>query len=145
MKIEFHPIGIIHTPYEKEAPFRPDPDAKGDFRIIIREEYRDTLYRLDEFTHIIVLFYFDRSQKTNLFAHPPRLGGEKVGLFASRSPNRINKIGLDIVRIKCIEGLMIRTSPMDILHNTPLLDIKPYISDLDAYPGAGKGHTGTKS
>ena len=141
MKIEFHPIGIIHTPYEETAPFRPDPEADGDFSISIREEYRDALYRLDEFTHIIVLFYFDRSLKTNLFAHPPRLGGEKTGLFASRSPNRINKIGLDIVRINGIEDLLIRTSPIDILNNTPLLDIKPYIPDLDCHPSATKGHT----
>jgi tRNA (Thr-GGU) A37 N-methylase len=52
-------------------------------------------------------------------------------LFASRSPNRINKIGMDIVKVLRVEENLIYTSPMDILDGTPLLDIKPYISEID--------------
>jgi tRNA (Thr-GGU) A37 N-methylase len=48
---------------------------------------------------------------------------------------------MDIVELKKIEGTRIYTSPSDILDNTPLLDIKPYIPDLDCFPGATKGHT----
>ena len=141
MKIEFTSIGNIKTPYEKEAPFRPDPDAGGDFIIVVKPEYEEALYKLAAFSHIIVLFHFDRSLQSRLRAHPPHLQGLEVGLFASRSPRRINKIGVDIVKILKINKNMIYTSPMDILNNTPLLDIKPYIPDLDCFPGASYGHT----
>jgi tRNA-Thr(GGU) m(6)t(6)A37 methyltransferase TsaA len=140
MKIEFESIGIIHTPYPDQAPFRPDPEAEGEFSITINKEYQPALQDLEKFSHIIVLFYFDRATKINLKAHPPRLEGAETGLLASRSPNRINKIGMDVVKVLGIEGNMIRTSAMDILDNTPLLDIKPYIPDLDCHPDANKGH-----
>lgn len=139
MKIEFESIGTIYTPYEEQAPFRPDPQAEGKFSIRIKKEYQSALQDLEKFSHIIVLFYFDRSTKTNLIAHPPLLNGAETGLLASRSPNRINKIGMDIVKVLGIEGNVIRTSPMDVLDNTPLLDIKPYIPDLDCHPDANKG------
>ncbi len=140
LKIEYTSIGTIKTPYEKEAPFRPNPDADGDFIIVVKPEYEEALYKLGAFSHIIVLFHFDRSLQTRLRAHPPHMHGLEVGLFASRSPRRINKIGLNIVKILTINKNIIHTSPMDILNNTPLLDIKPYIPDLDCHPGASSGH-----
>lgn len=141
MKIAFESIGQIKTPYEETAPFRPEPDTEGSFAIIIDEAYTDALKDIDLFSHIMVFFFFDRSGKTNLLVHPPHLGGKQTGLFASRSPNRINKIGMDVVRILSVEGNTIHTSPMDILNNTPLLDIKPYVPALDCHPDATKGHT----
>jgi tRNA-Thr(GGU) m(6)t(6)A37 methyltransferase TsaA len=141
MEIEFTSIGSIRTPYREIAPFRPDNSSHEDFSIIIDERYTDALTGLDQFSHIIIYFYFDRSQKTNLIVHPPHLEGGETGLFSSRSPNRINKIGMDIVKLKKIENNIIHTSPMDILDGTPLLDIKPYITDLDCFPDAKKGHT----
>ncbi len=62
---------------------------------------------------------------------PPRGNGKEVGLFATRSPNRINPIGLTVAKIKKIEGNKIYTYGLDILDGTPLLDIKPYIRDFD--------------
>lgn len=141
MKIEFQSIGIIKTPYADQAPFRPDSKAEGEFSILIDPEYVTALSDLSKFSHLIVLFYFDRAIKTNLKAHPPHLNGAETGLFASRSPNRINKIGMDIVKIISIENNIIKTSSMDILNDTPLLDIKPYIPALDCHPDALKGHT----
>jgi tRNA-Thr(GGU) m(6)t(6)A37 methyltransferase TsaA len=141
VEIVFKPVGVIRTPYEDKAPFRPDLNAEGEFSILLREEYLPAIEGLASFSHIIVYFYFDRAQAVNLRAHPPHLNGKTTGLFASRSPNRINKIGMDVVRLKSIEGRLIRTSPMDILDGTPLLDIKPYVPDLDCFPDASKGHT----
>lgn len=140
MAIVFKAIGTIRTPYKDMAPFRPDPEARGDFYIQIDEMYADALSGLELFSHIIIYFYFDRSNKTNLKAHPPHLNGKETGLFSSRSPNRINKIGMNIVELRKIAGSRIYTSPTDILDNTPLLDIKPYIPDLDCFPDATKGH-----
>ena len=141
MKIAFESIGLIKTPYEDDAPFRPDPEADGLFSIEVDQAYTDALRDLDSFSHIIVYFYFSRSAKTNLVVHPPHMNGGETGLFASRSPNRINKIGMDVVKLIKLDGNIIYTSPMDILNNTPLLDIKPYIPDLDSHPEATKGHT----
>ena len=141
MEIKFSSVGAIRTPYNEIAPFRPDNSAEGDFYIIVDERYLEALSGLDQFSHIIIYFYFDRSEKTNLTVHPPHLHGKETGLFSSRSPNRINKIGMNIVELKKIEKNIVYTSPMDILDKTPLLDIKPYIPDLDCFPDAGKGHT----
>jgi tRNA-Thr(GGU) m(6)t(6)A37 methyltransferase TsaA len=141
MAIVFNSIGSIRTPYTDIAPFRPDPEASGSFYIQLDEQYIDAISGLDQFSHIIIYFYFDRSHKTNLIAHPPHMDGKETGLFSSRSPNRINKIGMDVVELRGIEGNKIFTSPTDILDKTPLLDIKPYITDLDCFPDASKGHT----
>lgn len=141
MKITFEPLGVIRSPYEHDAPFRPDADAEGEFIVQVNEEYEAALLGLDSFSHIIVFFHFNRSKKTNLHAHPPHMHGQVTGLFASRSPNRINKIGMNVVKILKIEGRRVYTSPMDILDQTPLLDIKPYVPALDCRPEANSGHT----
>ena len=133
-------IGRITTPYRDHAPFRPEPEDKGLFCIEIFPEYEEAMQDLARFSHIIVLFYFDRSEKTNLKAHPPHLAGKETGLFASRSPNRVNKIGINVVKIRKIENNLIYTSPMDALDGTPLLDIKPYIPALDCHSEADPGH-----
>ena len=138
--MELKAIGTIRTPYRETAPFRPPEDAEGEFVVIVDREYEPGLKDLGQFSHIIVLFWFDRSQRSNILVHPPHLGGRESGLFASRSPNRINKIGINVVRILRIEGNRVYTSPMDILDGSPLLDIKPYIPDLDCHPSATKGH-----
>ena len=137
--IEFESIGIIHTPYKTIAPFKPDENAEGEFFITIDKHYQKALLELDKFKYIIVFFYFDRSTKKKLFAHPPSAEGKKVGLFSSRSPNRFNGIGMDIVKLIRVKENIIYTSGMDALDNTPLLDIKPYIEYLDSKPGAGNG------
>lgn len=125
------PVGSIHTPYQDTAPFRPDKDAEGDFFIKVHKDFETALMDLKVHSYIIVFFYFDRSEKTNLLVHPPHLKGKETGLFSSRSPNRINKIGMDTVKVLRLESNIIYTSPMDILDGTPLLDIKPYIPELD--------------
>ncbi len=139
MEIKFNSIGTIHTPYKKNAPFRPEENAEGEFYIVVDKQYLKALLELDKFQYIIVYFYFDRSTNKNLVAHPPNSGGKEVGLFASRSPNRLNGIGMNIVKLIRIEENIIYTSGMDALDNTPLLDIKPYIENLDSKPGAGNG------
>ncbi|MCD4772762.1 MAG: tRNA (N6-threonylcarbamoyladenosine(37)-N6)-methyltransferase TrmO [Bacteroidales bacterium] len=139
MKIEFNSIGTIHTPYKEIAPFRPDENEKGIFFINVDKQYQKALFELNKFQYIIVYFYFDRSFKKNLVAHPPNYNGKEVGLFASRSPNRLNGIGMDIVKLIRIERNIIYTSCLDVFDNTPLLDIKPYIENLDSKPQAGNG------
>jgi len=137
--ITVNPIGLIHTPYESLAPFRPDENQDGEFIIEINPDLEDALFLLSKFDYIHVLFYIDRSRKYKTKVYPPNADGKEVGLFASRSPNRPNPIGLSIVKIIKIEKNLIYTTGIDILNNTPLLDIKPYIPDLDCKPNAGSG------
>ncbi len=141
IKINFKlkPIGILKTPYEKKAPPQPDSKTNGDFRIIIYHEYLEGLYKLEEFKYIYILYFLNRSKKEFPLKVNPPWSDNKVGLFASRSPNRINPIGLSVVEILKIEKNIIYTSPMDAFNNTPLLDIKPYIKLLDVKEDANNG------
>ena len=139
-KIEFRKIGVIKTPYTDTAPYQPVEEDKGDFRIVLERKYRDALRDLDSFTYIYVIYYIDRItvHPTNL-VRPAWMPGFEVGLFASRSPVRPNPIGLSIVRIKEIVENEIATTGLDVFDGTPLLDIKPYIRELDSKDDANYG------
>ena len=143
-KIYFEPIGIIHTPYINEAPHQPVANDKNEFIVEVNEEYVDGLKNLDEFNFIYLIFYLDRTfQEVEMSIKPPWAKGKEVGLFSSRSPNRPNPIGLSIVELKKIEGNKIYTSGIDVFNGTPLLDIKPYIKDLDSKSDANYGWVNT--
>ena len=73
--------------------------------------------------------------------HPPRLKGESVGLFASRSPHRPSPIGLSLARLVCIKGDTIHLAGIDLVDGTPILDVKPYIPEWDSVPHATPGWT----
>ena len=131
MEIIYHSIGTIHTPYTDTAPFQADENLdEGPFLLELEERFAPGLRDLEKHTHVIVLFHLDRARGYNgsNLAHPPSLKGGTVGLFASRSPNRPNTIGLDVARILKIDGNRIYTTGLSALDNTPLLDVKPYIS-----------------
>ena len=139
-KIEFRKIGIIKTPYTDTAPYQPVDEDEGDFRLVLDPEYADALQDLNTFTYMYVIYYIDRltADPAN-FVSPSWIPGAKVGLFASRSPVRPNPIGLSIVRINKIAGNEIYTSGLDVFDETPLLDIKPYVKDLDSKDDANYG------
>ena len=133
-------IGVIRTPYIDNAPYQPVEEDEGDFRIVVESQYTDGLYKLAKFRYIYVIYYIHRvKRELSMVVSPPWIGGEKVGVFASRSPIRPNRIGLSIVRIKSIVNNEVFTSGLDVFDGTPLLDIKPYIKDLDAKGDANYG------
>jgi len=134
------PIGIIRTPYQDMAPFQPQEDDAQEFYLELNPSFQEALDGLDAFRYIYVLFHIDRlSRPLKMRVSPPWAKGRTVGLFASRSPVRPNPIGLSVVRIKKIEGLRVYTSGLDVFDKTPLLDIKPYIKDLDTKLDANYG------
>ena len=103
---------------------------------------------LENFSHIWVLFIFDQSISQNFSptVRPPRLGGNKrVGVFASRSPNRPNPIGLSLVKLLKITNIngrqRLHISGHDLVDKTPIVDIKPYIPEYDSRPNAQSGWT----
>ena len=133
-------IGIIRTPYIDNAPYQPVQEDEGDFCIVVDPQYVNGLHKLAEFRYIYVIYYIHQIERElSMLVSPPWSGSTEVGVFASRSPIRPNFIGLSIVRIKRIINNKIFTSGLDVFDRTPLLDIKPYIKDLDSKPDANYG------
>ena len=138
------PIGVIHTDFkEKFGIPRQSGRVKTAYgKIELFEPYnnKEALSGLEKFSHIWLIFDFSLSHrdKLNITARPPRLGGNKrVGVFACRSPFRPNNLGLSSVKIEKINSdFTITVSGVDILDNTPIYDIKPYIPYSDIHNDA---------
>jgi len=132
-QIAVRPIGIIHSPYKeaKGIPIQGIFDDKTEAWIELREEYADGLKDLDGFSHATLIYYFHQSQREEIEGRP-FLEQEKHGIFAIRSPNRPNHIGLSVVKIKNIRDNRMYFTEVDALDGTPLLDIKPYVKYFDS-------------
>ena len=139
-KIEIKPIGVIHSPYlePREMPIqgRFKDDVEG--RIELKKEYAPGLQDLDGFSHLILIYYFHRSDREELQGRP-YLEEQTHGIFAIRSPHRPNHLGLSIVRLQRIEGNRIYFTEVDVLDGTPLIDIKPYVEHYDRREGVRSG------
>ena len=103
-EIKIKPIGIIHTPYKepKGIPIQGKFEKGITGRLELFPEYQDGLKDVEGFSHIILIYYFDRSKKEELVGKP-FLEDETHGIFAIRSPHRPNHIGLSIVKIERVE------------------------------------------
>ncbi len=139
-KFTLEKIGVIKTPYQENAPYQPVDTDQEEFYMDINPEYIDGLNDLDKFTYIYVIFYAHQiNRELKMMISPPWADGKKVGVFSSRSPVRPNPIGVSIVLIKDVIGNRVYTSGLDVFDGTPVLDIKPYIKDLDDKPDANLG------
>ena len=130
MEIVYNSIGVIRTPYTDMAPFQAvEDDANGPFVLELEERYVSGLKDLDKYKYLMVFFHIHLAKGYNgsNIAHPPSMNGGSTGLFASRSPNRPNTIGIDVARILKIQGNKVHTTGLSALDGTPLLDIKPYL------------------
>jgi len=134
MSITFEPIGIIQTPFKtKEGMPIQSSGAKGIIgKIVLKEEFIPALADLDGFSHIMLIYHFHKSLGFELQIKP-FLDNEKRGVFATRAPKRPNSIGISVVRLSRIEKNVIYIENVDMLDETPLLDIKPYIPDFDIH------------
>jgi tRNA (adenine37-N6)-methyltransferase len=133
MKIEFQPIGVIHTPFSEPngMPIQPAGAVGVKGTVEVFEAYLSGLKDLNGFSHIILLYHFHRSQSFDLQV-VPFMDSESRGLFATRAPKRPNAIGLSVVQLDRIENGLLYVQNVDILDGTPLLDIKPYVPEFDA-------------
>lgn len=147
--ISMVPIGFIRTPYgQKFAVPRQPRLAEVECEIEFYQPYCDpqAFIGLEGFSHIHVLFLFDREEVREFrpMVRPPRLGGnQRVGVFACRSPNRPNRMGLSILRLTGVDNrkgkTVLRVMGADMVDGTPVLDIKPYIPFVDSIPDAVGG------
>ncbi len=130
--IEFQSIGIIHTEHMQASgtPIQPPAAENCQGRIILNPEFKIGLQDLDGFSHIILLYYLDRITTRKLLVKPFMDDTER-GVFATRAPSRPNPIGLSVVKLISVQGNEIIFAGADMLNNTPLLDIKPYVPAFD--------------
>lgn len=151
--MEIKPIARIHTDFSekfgvpRQAGLAPSLTGK----IVFEPEYKNVraVKELDGFSHIWLIWEFSQcsDSKFSPTVRPPRLGGNRrVGVFASRSPFRPNRLGLSCVKIEKIEtggenAPIITVSGVDMTDGTPIYDIKPYIPIADCIPTASEGYT----
>ncbi|MBN1481820.1 tRNA (N6-threonylcarbamoyladenosine(37)-N6)-methyltransferase TrmO [candidate division KSB1 bacterium] len=133
MKLEYHPIGIIHTPFttRQGMPIQPTGAAGIQGTIEVYQEYQDGLSDLDGFSHIFLIYHFHASQGFELRV-VPFMDSVPRGLFATRAPRRPNPVGLSVVQLEKIMDGILYIRNVDMLDGTPLLDIKPYVPEFDS-------------
>ncbi|MDR3702325.1 MAG: tRNA (N6-threonylcarbamoyladenosine(37)-N6)-methyltransferase TrmO [Candidatus Sulfopaludibacter sp.] len=127
------PIGQIRSPYTEGREIPKGPGAKHDAEGVLelRAEFEPGLMDIEGFSHLYVIWKFDRSEGFSLTATPPT-DNRPHGVFATRSPRRPNPIGLTVVELLSREGPNLRVRGIDMLDGTPILDIKPYLSNVPA-------------
>jgi tRNA-Thr(GGU) m(6)t(6)A37 methyltransferase TsaA len=141
-----NPIGTIYTPYKtkQDCPIQPlytSSDVLG--RVEVLEQYAEGLKDIEAFSHIYLFYLFDRAGNISL-VRSTFLDDTPHGIFASRHPCRPNGIGISIVKLIRKESNVLIIEGADMLDETPLLDIKPYIPKFDAIPSASEGWTANK-
>ncbi|MHC1755868.1 MAG: tRNA (N6-threonylcarbamoyladenosine(37)-N6)-methyltransferase TrmO [Methanosarcina sp.] len=127
-KVEFTPIGYVENDY-LEPGYNEEIYQKVS-KIILKKDLEEGLYRVEELEKLYILFYFSKSKGYKLI-HRRRYDGEMSGVFASRSPYRPNGIGLTIVELLKVEGNVLHVKGLDAINGTPVLDIKPYIKEIE--------------
>jgi tRNA (adenine37-N6)-methyltransferase len=126
------PIGFVRSPYRdtSEIPKGPGAEHRAEGTLELRPELEDGLQDIEGFSHLFVLWVFDRSSGYELVSTVPLDQETPHGVFASRSPRRPNPIGLSVVELLGREGPLLRVRGVDMLDGTPVLDIKPYLSGI---------------
>ncbi|HUW07227.1 MAG TPA: tRNA (N6-threonylcarbamoyladenosine(37)-N6)-methyltransferase TrmO [Williamwhitmania sp.] len=134
MEIKFESIGTIHTPFKtgEGMPIQSVSAEGVKGTIELKQELVDGLLDLDGFSHIMLLYQFHKSTGYSLHTKP-FIQETPHGVFATRAPQRPNSIGLSVVKLISISGNVLEIENVDMLDGTPLLDIKPYISQFDIH------------
>ena len=149
--MEINPIGFFHSPLKSKFGI---PRQSGLVReltgyVVFEPEYRqeEAVRGLEDFDFLWLIWGFsaNRGETHGLTVRPPRLGGNKrMGVFATRSPFRPNKLGLSCVQLDHVElhpkwGPVIHVKGADLMDGTPIYDVKPYVVYADAHPEARSG------
>ncbi|BFY98492.1 hypothetical protein BsWGS_01532 [Bradybaena similaris] len=137
--VTLQPIGIMKSVFHFKNGTPRQPSLCGGARGVITIDKsifnnpEHSLEGLEQFSHAWVVFVFHKNNNicTKAKVKPPRLNGQRVGVFSTRSPYRPNNIGLSLVKIDKVEGASVYVSGIDILDGSPVLDIKPYIPEYD--------------
>jgi tRNA-Thr(GGU) m(6)t(6)A37 methyltransferase TsaA len=133
-------IGVIRSPFTSAVgtPIQPAYARGAAGEVVVSEPYAEALADIEGFERVWLVYWMDRVGAFQAHVVPYRDTREH-GLFATRSPSRPNPIGISSVRLLGREGRVLHVADIDVLDGTPLLDIKPYVPEFDAHPGAKAG------
>jgi tRNA (adenine37-N6)-methyltransferase len=131
MEFTYKAIGVIHSPFTKkeDTPIQGSfSDARGTVEVF--PEFAAGLKDIEGFSHLYLIYHFDRAEKHSLI-QKPFLDQVERGIFATRHFDRPNHIGLSIVELLSVNVNMLEVGRIDVLDGTPLLDIKPLVRQFD--------------
>jgi tRNA-Thr(GGU) m(6)t(6)A37 methyltransferase TsaA len=144
IQMEFKPIGIIHSSYKagdkvpNQVRFSSEPAE-----IEIYPEYEEGLTDIEGFSHILVTWVFHKSKGYKLITETPQ-DVVTHGVFSTRSPNRPNPIAISVAELVSRKGRILSIKGIDAIDGSPVLDIKPYITNVDDVAGARLGWFGAR-
>ena len=126
------PIGFVRSNYTNTSEIPKGLGARHEAEAILEilPEFEAGLTDIEGFSHLYVLWVFDRASGYELLAAPPTDPRRPHGVFATRAPRRPNPIGLTVVELLRREGARLHVRGVDMLDGTPILDIKPYLSGV---------------
>lgn len=129
--IALTPIGFVRSPHTDTSQIPKGTGAKHEAEGVLEllPELEPALTDIEGFSHLFVLWVFDRSEGFDLMAQPPN-ADRPHGLFATRSPRRPNPLGLTVVELLGRDGPRLRVRGVDMLDGTPIVDLKPYLSSI---------------
>jgi len=129
--LKLHPIGLIHSPYKErgKAPYQGYRSEEIS-QIEVFNEFEEGLQDIEGFSHIIVTYWFHKSQGYHLLVKTP-WDDIPHGLFTTRSPHRPCPLGLTVVELVARERNILKVKGLDAIDGSPLLDIKPYVHAID--------------
>jgi tRNA-Thr(GGU) m(6)t(6)A37 methyltransferase TsaA len=130
--ITLRPVGYVRSPHTEKAQIPKGPGAKHEAAGILEilPEFERGLQDIDGFSHLYVIWIFDRVEPGDTLVSTPPTDDRPHGVFATRSPQRPNPLGLSIVELLGREGNRLRVRGVDMLDGTPVVDIKPYLSSV---------------
>jgi len=131
MRYSFEPIGYVRSPFKEtsQIPKGLGAEHRTEGVLEIEPELEAGLADIEGFSHLYVVWVFDKVERAELTAWPPA-DDRPHGVFATRSPQRPNPIGLTVVELLGRDGCRLRVAGVDMLDGTPILDIKPYLSNV---------------
>jgi len=146
----FNQIGIIRSPYKEKfaVPRQPGLVEDGGVELVLRPPYNqaDAARGLREFSHLWIIFIFHQTLESGWWptVRPPRLGGNaRMGVFATRSPFRPNPLGMSLIALKGggvqRSNVVLELGSLDLVDETPVVDIKPYLPFAESQPQACAG------
>jgi tRNA-Thr(GGU) m(6)t(6)A37 methyltransferase TsaA len=129
--IAMRPVGFVRSAFTDTAQIPKGPGAEhtAEGEIEVLPEFEGGLQDVEGFSHLFVIWVFNRAEGFSLVATPPS-DERPHGVFATRSPRRPNPIGLTVVELLGRDGPRLRVRGLDMLDGTPVLDLKPYLSSV---------------
>ena len=138
--IIYRPIGVVHSPHNdvEGIPVQPAGARGVKGTVVLKPELAPGLKDLEGFSHIILIYHFHLSEGYSLELKP-FLDDTVRGVFSTRAPRRPNSIGVSVAKLVKIENNILHLENVDVIDGTPLLDIKPYVSEFDCVENERSG------